>query len=216
LNSYQMSKKSAPSEEKPRRTRPSIPALAMMVGVLPQVALATEGSAVIASARVAAAAAAVVVVEVTGIMVAMTTAVTLEVAVALVAMAVTLEAATPAVIVVTLAAVTLEAVSRRGSRNTTLETTKPRDGHHFPPATLVHRTSSRRENRPYLKPPRLPQRHRKNLRPKRLTCSALWMMTPLVVGLLFLLQSTHLDSPHPSVCNLQLHMTVCVPLWSPF
>jgi hypothetical protein len=125
-----------------------------------------EGSVAIALAQVAAAKAT----EEEGTTV-MTTAATLAAAVVLVAMA------------VTLAAATLEAVVRRGSRNTMLETTKPHGGLHFPLATLVHRTRSRRASQPYLKAPLHPQRHQRNHLLKRLTCLALQTMMLLVAGL---------------------------------
>lgn len=141
-NSWQMLKKFALNEEKPRQTRPSIRASAMKDGVPPQAALAMEGSVTIALARAVVGATE----ETTMVM---TMAATLAAAAVLVVMADILAAeATPEVVV------------QRGSRNMMLETTRPRGGLHFPPVTPVPRTHSRRPSRPYLRATLHQQRHR--------------------------------------------------------
>ena len=189
-----MSKKFVVNEEKPRQTRPSILALATRAGVPPRPAPAMEGSVAIASTR-----AVMGVTEEEATTWTRITA-TLVAVVVLVAM------------VVTLAAATRGAVARGGSRNTMLETTKPRGGLPFPPATFVRRPRSRRESQPYLEAPLRPRRHQKSHPPKRLTCLASRMMMLLVAALPFLLRSVHLDSPHHSPLNQSPLLTVRLPL----
>jgi len=192
-----MSKKFALNEEKPRQTRPSILVLAMRAGALPQVVLAMEGSVTIALARA--------VVEVT------------EEATTVMTTAGILAAA--AIMVVTEvipAAATLGVVAQRGSRNTMLETTKPHDGLHFPPVTLVPRTRSRRASLPYPRATLRQQRHQRNRLFKRSTCLASPMMLLLVAGPPFLPRLTHLDSPHRSLPSLQLPLKAWFPLRLPF
>ena len=185
-----MSKKYVLNEEKPRQISPSIPELATRAGVPPQLAPVTEGSVAIALARVAAEA-------------------TEEEATMAMMMAVTRAAAAALVVmVVTLAAATLGAVTRRGSRNTMLERTKPHGGLHFPPVTLVHLTRTR-PSRAYLKVPLHPQRHQRNYLFKKSTCSGSRMMMLLVAGLPFLLRPTHLDPPYRSPPYLLLPLKVC-------
>ena len=158
--SYQMSKKFALSEEKPRQTRPSILALAMRAGATAQAALVMEGSEAIAITRAVA--------EVTEDM--KTKVDTLGVVAVL------------AVMEVTLAAITLGEATRRGSRNTMLETTKPHGDLHSP-VTLVRRTRSRRASPPYPKASLCPQRHQRNRLLKRSISLALVMMIHSVAGL---------------------------------
>lgn len=186
-NFYQTSKKSVPSEGKPRQTSLSTPGLATKAGVLPQLAPATEGLVAIASARAG---------EATEIMTVMTMVATLEVVAVLVVMAATLAVAVIA--------------TRRGSRNMMPEMTRPPGGPHFPPMTPVHRIS-KRANQPCRKHPLRLQRRQKTPRPKRLICLvALGMTMPLAVGLPFLLRSAHPDSPLPNLHNLPLHWLVCI------